>query len=81
MFAKVNLVSLATASLALLAVAAPSPTDGGQCNTGNLQCCQTTQSATTAGVSELLGLLGVVLGDIEGLIGLNCSPINVSTPF
>ena len=35
-----------------------------------------TQS-NSAAASLLLGLLGIVLGDITGLIGLDCSPINV----
>ena len=34
------------------------------------------QSNSASG-NLLLGLLGIVLGDITGLIGLNCSPLSV----
>lgn len=33
--------------------------------------------ANSAEANVLLGLLGIVLGDITGLIGLNCSPLTV----
>ena len=33
--------------------------------------------ANSASGNLLLGLLGIVLGDITGLIGLNCSPLTV----
>ena len=67
----------AVASLAVLAVATPTPT-GGQCNTGSMQCCQSVQSSSNGAVSVLLGLLGVVLGGVNVPIGLTCSPISVS---
>lgn len=75
MFAKVFTI----ASLAILAVAtpAPVPTDG-QCNTGELQCCNSVQKADSAAVAPLLGLLGIVLQDVNALVGVTCSPISVS---
>ncbi|KAL5480793.1 SC3_3 [Sanghuangporus weigelae] len=48
-----------------------------QCNTGQIQCCNTVQSADTPAVSTLLGLLGIVLEDLDVLVGLTCDPISV----
>ena len=67
----------AVASLAVLAVATPTP-DAGQCNTNNIQCCQSVQSSSDNLVSTLLGLLGIVLGGVDVPIGLTCSPLSVS---
>ncbi|KIJ28119.1 hypothetical protein M422DRAFT_270612 [Sphaerobolus stellatus SS14] len=62
----------------LLAVAAPSPQYGvSQCNTGPSQCCNTVQSASTPGLASLLGLLGIVVGDITAQVGFGCTPISV----
>ena len=47
------------------------------CSTGSVQCCQSLLPANDSAVSQLLGLLGIVLGDITGLIGLDCSPFTV----
>ncbi|KAK7460516.1 hypothetical protein VKT23_009236 [Stygiomarasmius scandens] len=69
--------------LPLLAAASAIPAQSlearqdGQCSTGTLQCCQSVQSATSPVVSLLLGLLGVVLGDLNLDVGLTCSPISV----
>ncbi|KAH9896892.1 fungal hydrophobin-domain-containing protein [Cubamyces lactineus] len=73
-------------SLSILAVAMPggSPTSapsssptGSSCSTGPIQCCNSVESADSVAGSLLLGLLGIVLGDITGLIGLECSPLTV----
>ncbi|KAH9479145.1 Fruiting body protein SC1 [Psilocybe cubensis] len=67
-------------ALPLLAAASAVPRNDGpsnQCNTGSLQCCDSTQSATSSSVAGLLGLLGVVVGSVTGLVGVNCSPISV----
>ncbi|KAJ3551688.1 hypothetical protein NP233_g13033 [Leucocoprinus birnbaumii] len=50
---------------------------GGSCNTGSIQCCNTVQDASSTGVSQLAGLLGIALGSITGLVGLNCSPLSI----
>ncbi|KIP08222.1 hydrophobin [Phlebiopsis gigantea 11061_1 CR5-6] len=78
-------MKLTTASilaLPLLAVATPLEVrQNGSCDTGSLQCCQSTVSTTSTNGQDLLGtlegLLGVVLGDVTGLLGLGCSPISV----
>ncbi|KAJ3769205.1 hydrophobin 2 [Lentinula raphanica] len=67
-----------TAALATLAAATPLPRgDSGSCSTGPVQCCNTVQSAQSAGISTILGLLGVVLQDLDVLVGVTCSPITV----
>ncbi|KAF9005095.1 fungal hydrophobin-domain-containing protein [Cyathus striatus] len=79
MFSRVYSIFLfALFALPLLAAASAIPRDG-QCSTGAIQCCNETQSSTNLSnpVTALLGLLGVVVGDITALVGLNCSPISV----
>ncbi|KAH9950780.1 hydrophobin-domain-containing protein [Amylocystis lapponica] len=56
---------------------APTSTSAGQCNTGSIQCCQSTEAANSPAGSLLLGLLGVVVQGVDVLLGLDCSPINV----
>ncbi|PBK84066.1 fungal hydrophobin [Armillaria gallica] len=53
--------------------------EGAACATGSAQCCGSTQSPTdlSAPVSTLLGLLGVVAGQLTGNVGVSCSPITV----
>ncbi|KAF8197571.1 hypothetical protein BJ912DRAFT_80090 [Pholiota molesta] len=78
MYAFKTFVSLA---LPLLVVANPLVVrnDGNVCNSGALNCCDSTESSTVTGSSSggLLGLLsGLGVRDLgDGLIGLKCSPI------
>ncbi|KAG1718523.1 hypothetical protein EDB19DRAFT_898732 [Suillus lakei] len=66
----------AVASLAALAVATPLSLRDGQCNTGDIQCCQSSTSTSTYNkAADLLGLVQVVAG-VAGSVGLNCSPIS-----
>ncbi|KAI0760693.1 hypothetical protein C8Q74DRAFT_1372509 [Fomes fomentarius] len=63
-------------------LAAATPVDikargDGTCNTGPVQCCNTTATAGSAAGSAILGLLGIVLQDLNLLLGLSCSPISV----
>ncbi|KAI0700336.1 fungal hydrophobin-domain-containing protein [Cytidiella melzeri] len=61
-------------------VTAAGPTttvSAGNCNTGPIQCCQSTEAATSPIGSLLLGLLGIVVDGIDVLLGIDCSPITV----
>ncbi|KAL1940962.1 hypothetical protein VTO73DRAFT_7598 [Trametes versicolor] len=75
MFAKLFTV----ASLAILAAATPTP--GGEpassCSTGPIQCCDSVQKADSTAATSILGSIGVVVQDVNALVGLNCSPISV----
>ncbi|KAF8895182.1 hypothetical protein BD779DRAFT_1668511 [Infundibulicybe gibba] len=81
MFARTSTIALFS-MIPLLAAATAVPrtttptTPASQCNTGDLQCCNSTQesSNTNAAVTTLLGLLGVVIGDLTGQVGVTCSP-------
>ncbi|KAK0187135.1 hydrophobin-251 [Armillaria mellea] len=70
-------------AIPLLASASAIPrggTDSGNsCTTGAVQCCQSVESSgsTSTLTSTLLGLLGVVIGDVGVNVGLTCSPISV----
>ncbi|KAI0668048.1 hydrophobin [Trametes maxima] len=79
MFSKVAVAFIAATALSALVVASPTPggVSASSCSTGSLQCCNQVQSADSLGVSTLLGLLGVVLQDLNILVGVSCSPISV----
>ncbi|TFK37475.1 hypothetical protein BDQ12DRAFT_736308, partial [Crucibulum laeve] len=68
MFSKVAL--LATASLAIFAVASPIAEGGSnQCSTGSVQCCNTVQDAKSAqAASAIAGLINVITGPITGQV-------------
>ncbi|KAF5365947.1 hypothetical protein D9758_006729 [Tetrapyrgos nigripes] len=67
---------ITVAALATLAAATPVRRD--QCNTGDIQCCQSVQDSKNLDYTALglLGLLGVVVGDITAQVGVTCSPIS-----
>uniref|UniRef100_A0A0W0EYS5 Hydrophobin n=1 Tax=Moniliophthora roreri TaxID=221103 RepID=A0A0W0EYS5_MONRR len=65
------------AALASVVVAAPGGHDGAKCNTGDIQCCNTVDNAHNKDIAKQLGLLGLVIQDLNIPIGLNCNPISV----
>ncbi|KAF5386276.1 hypothetical protein D9757_008592 [Collybiopsis confluens] len=85
-YPNVGIVKLAfiSAALATLVVATPTPRDdelASVCTTGSLQCCNSVVSPDSLSntVSGLLGLLGIVVGDLKLLVGLTCSPITAGS--
>ncbi|KDR81150.1 hypothetical protein GALMADRAFT_61101 [Galerina marginata CBS 339.88] len=48
-----------------------------QCNTGDLQCCDNVQDASSSSLTTLFGLLGIVASSVTGLVGVTCTPITV----
>ncbi|TFK66152.1 fungal hydrophobin [Pluteus cervinus] len=48
-----------------------------ECDTGSLTCCTSTESVSSLSSLNtlLLGLLGVVIGDLTGVIGLTCNSV------
>ncbi|KAI0704772.1 fungal hydrophobin [Earliella scabrosa] len=70
----------AFSTLAILAVATPTPNDSpaaGSCSTGALQCCDDTAKADDPTAAAILASIGVVVQDVDALVGITCSPITV----
>ncbi|ETW78296.1 hydrophobin-like protein [Heterobasidion irregulare TC 32-1] len=70
------------AAAASRAAAKPSATtkpsqSAAACNTGSIQCCNALQSAGAPGISVILGLLGIKVGDVNAIVGFGCAPITV----
>ncbi|KAH9896893.1 fungal hydrophobin-domain-containing protein [Cubamyces lactineus] len=49
--------------------------DGSSCNTGSIQCCDSTVSSQDNSATLLASLLGLDIGGLTGLVGIQCSPI------
>lgn len=45
--------------------------------TGDIQCCNSVQMASSENAGLLLGLLGIILGTLDVLVGVTCSPITI----
>ena len=73
MFSKLTLF---LASVTVLAVATPT----GNSSSGGVQCCNTVGKASDPPIATLLGLLGVVVQDVNANVGINCNPITVRVP-
>lgn len=73
MFAKLTVIS----AIAILAAASPTP-QVSQCNTGEMQCCNSVQNVNLTTLSQLGGLLGINVQGLVPTIGLTCSGISVS---
>jgi hypothetical protein len=68
-FSKFGLINLIL--LPFLNAAPAPPTLLPACNP---QCCNSVQSPSDSNTASLLALLGIVLQDVEVLVGLNCKP-------
>ena len=73
MFSKLS----ALATFAILAVATAAPSASPTCSTGPIQCCDTVEKASDPAAAKLLASLGVVVQDVDALVGLTCSPVTV----
>ncbi|KAH9940192.1 uncharacterized protein BXZ73DRAFT_36058, partial [Epithele typhae] len=47
------------------------------CSTGTLQCCDTIENASDPAAAVILKSIGVVVQDVDALVGLTCSPITI----
>ncbi|KAF9045355.1 hydrophobin-251 [Panaeolus papilionaceus] len=74
MFARASAV--AVVALPILAAASVIPRDG-DCDTGSINCCNSTMQSSITSLTSLSSLLGIALPDIGGLIGLSCSPLSI----
>ncbi|KAF8990927.1 fungal hydrophobin-domain-containing protein, partial [Cyathus striatus] len=73
---KLSTIALALATLAVATPTRRNDTPASDCDTGDLQCCDTTGTATTPSIAALLTQLSIVVPDITALIGATCSPIS-----
>jgi hypothetical protein len=71
----ISIKALSLLVLPLLAVA--TPTSAADCSTGPIECCDSVTKASDPSATAVLGLLGIVLDDLDVLVGLTCSPITV----
>ncbi|KAI0737159.1 hypothetical protein C8Q80DRAFT_1276631 [Daedaleopsis nitida] len=68
---------LSLSALAILAAATPTPAQDESCSTGAIQCCQQVVPASSSSVAPVLSAIGVVIQNVDALVGLQCSPITV----
>ena len=61
---------------AILAVATPA-VFAQTCSTGALQCCDSVEKASDPAAAAILSSIGIVVQDVDALVGLTCSPITV----
>ncbi|PBK62624.1 fungal hydrophobin [Armillaria solidipes] len=66
-----------TTTVSTTATITATPIPASQCSTANMQCCNALERADSTPVGVILGLLGVVLQDLEALVGITCSPISI----
>ncbi|KAI3609084.1 hydrophobin [Moniliophthora roreri] len=68
------------AALATLAAATPTRRGGqpaSSCSTGPIECCNTVTNAGDPAAAGILSLIGVVVQDLNVVVGLTCSPVTV----
>jgi hypothetical protein len=68
----IKLVILATSAMFISGVDAT-----GKCNTGPIQCCKQVYKAHSPRGMQLLSEVGVNVHDVVGMVGAQCTPINV----
>ncbi|KAF9257581.1 fungal hydrophobin [Marasmius fiardii PR-910] len=67
----------ALSAISSLAAVTALPTPGDGYGDENVRCCEQVQKASDKSAAAVLGLLGIVVQDVNALVGLNCSPITV----
>ena len=82
MFSRVSsilyLAALAIATTTVSTGPVPTGTEpASKCDVGHLQCCNSVQKGSSSSVQGLLGLLGIVLSNVDVPVGVTCSPISV----
>ncbi|KAK7027267.1 hypothetical protein VNI00_015356 [Paramarasmius palmivorus] len=70
-------IALPTLTLPDLPLPTSPAVPASQCNTGPIQCCNSLLDAGSDPVTAILGLLGVVLQDLNVQVGLTCTPVTV----
>ncbi|KAF9230910.1 hydrophobin [Melanogaster broomeanus] len=78
MFFRASTLLVPIVALAAVATAAPNTLEARQsseCDTGSAECCNGTYSSDSATITSLVALLGIVLPDVSGLVGLGCTAI------
>ena len=73
MFSKV----FTLAAILAVATAAPNSAPASTCSTGAIQCCNSVEKASDPAAAAILASIGVVVQDIDALVGLTCSPVTV----
>ena len=73
-FATLTALAFATLAAATPAPRNESPSD---CATTPIQCCESVVPATDPSAVTELSTLGIVLSDVDVLVGLDCTPITV----
>ncbi|KAL4076653.1 hypothetical protein V8B97DRAFT_1477060 [Scleroderma yunnanense] len=78
-----NAPALITIALVVIATAAPpnlprgKEEGGSYCNTGDLKCCNTIQSAEDPQTAKIAGLLDIPIEALTGNIGLGCVSVDL----
>ncbi|KAG6327477.1 hypothetical protein ID866_11612 [Astraeus odoratus] len=76
-----RLSAIVVASLAVLTAANPIEVRSGtgECNTGGMYCCQSTQSVSWLDLrkANIFGIFGITPPSSGSLVGFTCSPISV----
>ncbi|KAJ4474838.1 fungal hydrophobin [Lentinula aciculospora] len=66
-----------TTTVTVTAPATTSTEPASSCSTGPIQCCDDTTTAGSGTGAAILGLLGIVVQDINVLLGITCSPVTI----